>query len=103
MLRAIGTDVALMQLNGIAQKLKFKALQDGAREAMEEIAREKGMTKSELEDRIVPDCGLDERGARTFDYGPRQFEFVLGREMKPMVRDTAGKRAQRSAQAGRQG
>ena len=38
-LRGIGSDVALMQLNGIAQKLKFKALQARAREAMEEIAR----------------------------------------------------------------
>ena len=61
-----------------------------AREAMEEIARDKGMSKSELEDRIVPDCGLDEQGTRIFDYGPRQFEFVLGPGMKPMVRDAAG-------------
>jgi hypothetical protein len=90
-LRGIGTDVALMQLNGIAQKLKFKGLKERAREAMEEVARDKGMTKSELEDRIVPDCGLDEQGRRVFDYGPRQFEFVLGPGMKPMLRDGAGK------------
>jgi hypothetical protein len=90
-LRDIGTDVALMQLNGIAQKLKFKALQARAREAMEEIAQDRGMSKGELEDRIVPDCGLDEHGRRVFDYGPRQFEFVLGPGMKPLVRDGAGK------------
>jgi hypothetical protein len=90
-LRGIGTDVALMQLDGIAQKLKFKALQARAREAMEEIARDRGMTKAELEDRIVPDCGLDEHGRRVFDFGPRQFEFVLGPGMRPMLRDGAGK------------
>ena len=67
----IGTDTALMLLSGIAEKVKFKALQQRAREAMDEIAAAKGMSKAELEDRIVPACGLDERGSRTFDFGPR--------------------------------
>jgi predicted DNA-binding WGR domain protein len=90
-LRRIGTDTALMQLNGIAQKLKFQALKTKARELMEEIAKDKRLTRAELEDRIVPDCELDERGHRIFDFGPRQFQFVLGPEMKPMVRDGDGK------------
>ncbi len=90
-LRAIGTDAALMQLNGIAQKLKFKALQSKAAEMMEAIARDRGLSRSELEDRIVPDCDLDESGGRDFDFGPRQFRFALGGDMKPMVRDEAGK------------
>ena len=90
-LGAIGTDTALMQLSGIAEKVKFKALQQRAREAMDEIAAAKGMTKAELEDRIVPDCGLDEQGSRTFDIGPRSFAFVLGPGMKPMVCDESGK------------
>ena len=37
-LAAIGSDVALMQLNGIAQKLKFKGLQNQARELMNRMA-----------------------------------------------------------------
>ncbi|MBY0523276.1 MAG: DUF4132 domain-containing protein [Gemmataceae bacterium] len=86
-LRAIGTDTALMQLNGISQKLKFPALKNKARELMEAIAGDKGLTKSELEDRIVPDCDLDERGSRVFDFGPRKFRFVLGPGVKPMVKD----------------
>ena len=90
-LRAIGTDAALMQLNGIAQKLTFKALKAKAAEMMEAIARDRGLSRAELEDRIVPDCDLDERGGRVFDFGPRQFRFALGPEMKPMVRDEAGK------------
>jgi hypothetical protein len=90
-LRAIGSDTALMQLNGIAQKLKFKALKQRAMECMEEIAKGRGMTRAQLEDRIVPDCDLDERGSRVFDFGPRKFSFVLGPQMKPMVRDEEGK------------
>ena len=90
-LRAVGSDTALMALNGVAQKLKFKGLKQKAQEMMEGIAQSRGFTSEQLADRIVPDCGLDERGSRVFDYGPRQFRFVLGSEMKPLVRDAAGK------------
>src|SRR5262249_46110776 len=90
-LRAVGSDTALMALNGIAQKLKFKGLKQKAQEMMEGIAQSRGFTSDELADRIVPDCGLDERGSRIFDFGPRQFRFVLGPEMKPLLRDAAGK------------
>jgi predicted DNA-binding WGR domain protein len=90
-LRTIGTDTALMALNGIAQKLKFKALKAKAMEMMEAIAADRKMTRAELEDRIVPDCDLDERGTRIFDFGPRQFRFVLGPDMKPMLKDADNK------------
>ncbi|MBY0545890.1 MAG: DUF4132 domain-containing protein [Candidatus Obscuribacterales bacterium] len=90
-LRQIGSDTALMQINGIAQKLPFKALKQKAAECMEHIARERGFSREELEDRIVPDCGLDERGQRVFDFGPRQFSFVLSGEMKALVKDEEGK------------
>ena len=90
-LRSIGTDTALMCLNGIAQKLKFKGLKAKAQEMMEGIAADRKMTRPELEDRIVPDCDLDERGTRVFDFGARRFKFVLGPEMKAMVKDEAGK------------
>ncbi len=90
-LRAIGSGVALMQLSGIAQKLKFKGLKTRAAEFVDQIAKEKGMTRHELEDRIVPDCGLDEHGKREFSFGPRSFSFVLGGDLKAMVRDESGK------------
>ena len=90
-LRAIGSDTALTALNGIAQKLKFKGLKQKAQEMMEGIAQARGLTREQLADRVVPDCGLDARGSRAFDFGPRQFRFVLGPEMKPLVRDGAGK------------
>ncbi|MEM7475555.1 MAG: DUF4132 domain-containing protein [Planctomycetota bacterium] len=89
-LRGVGTSTALMQLSGIAQKLKFKGLKTKAAAFVEEIAKEKGMTRAELEDRVVPDCGLDEHGKREFSFGDRSFSFVLGGDLKPMVRDEAG-------------
>lgn len=90
-LKAIGSDTALMQLNGIAQKVKFKGLKEMANTFMESIAKKKGLRKSELEDRVVPDCGLDENGKREFDFGARKFQFVLGPDLKPMVKDEDGK------------
>ncbi len=90
-LRLIGSKTALMQLSGISQKVKFKGIKNKAQEYMEFIAKEKGITKSELEDMVIPDCGLDERGQRVFDFGSRKFHFVLGQELKPKVKDDNGK------------
>lgn len=90
-LRAIGSSIALMQLAGIAQKLKFKGLKSKAEQFVTEIAKERGLTRDELEDRVVPDCGLDEHGRREFSFGPRSFSFVLGGDLKAMVRDESGK------------
>ncbi|MBA2671853.1 MAG: DUF4132 domain-containing protein, partial [Gemmatimonadetes bacterium] len=90
-MRVIGTDTALLQINRIALKLKFKALQNRARECMEAIAASRGLTRPELEDRVVPDLGLDENGSRLFDYGSRQFTFAAGPDLKPMVREGTGK------------
>lgn len=86
-LREIGTDTALMQINGIAQKVKFQGIKTRAKECMEAIAVDRRMSRDELEDRIVPDCGLDEQGSRVLDFGDRQFRLVLGDNLKPMIKD----------------
>jgi hypothetical protein len=80
-----------MQVNQIAQNRRLKTLQAKAKEFMEAIAKHWGLTPEQLEDRTVPDCGLDARGCRVFDYGSRQFNLVLADQMKPMVRDSEGK------------
>lgn len=90
-LRTIGTDTALMQINSLSQKLQFKGLKQKAGECMEAIAQSRGMSKNELEDRIIPDCGLDGRGQRIFDFGSRQFKFALGSDLKAMIREPDGK------------
>jgi hypothetical protein len=80
-----------MELGGIAQKLKFKGLQNKAREAMDAIAAERGLSRDELEDCLVPDLGLDPRGGRAFDFGPRQFKLALDEDLRPMVADDTGR------------
>jgi len=86
-LEAIGTDTALMQINGLTQKAAYRAIKIAAYKCMNGIAEKRGLTRPELEDRIVPDCGLDEHGARLFDFGPRQFTMSLSPEMKPVLHE----------------
>jgi predicted DNA-binding WGR domain protein len=91
-LASIGTDVALMHLHGIAQKLKFKGLQEKARLKIDAIAEARGFTAEELADRLVPDLGLDEDGSLTLDFGPRSFRVIFDEGLKPLVREESGKR-----------
>ncbi|EFD2586999.1 TPA: WGR and DUF4132 domain-containing protein [Escherichia coli] len=85
-------DSALMQLNGIAQKLKFKALQERAKEKIADIAESRELTVAELEDRLAPDLGLDDNGSLLLDFGPRQFTVSFDETLKPFVRDVSGSR-----------
>ena len=88
-LAQIGTDVALMLLNGIAQKVKFKGLQDKAREKIAAIAEARGLSPEELEDRLAPDLGLDAQGTLRLDFGPRAFKVGFDETLKPYVREIA--------------
>jgi Domain of unknown function (DUF4132) len=53
--------------------------------------RDRNLTNDQLEDRIIPDCGLDANGKRSFDFGDRRFQFALGADLKAVVRDEKGK------------
>ncbi|MGC1396811.1 MAG: DUF4132 domain-containing protein, partial [Coleofasciculaceae cyanobacterium] len=87
----IGTDTALIQINSIAQKVKFKGIKDRAIQCMEAIAHSRNLTHEQLADRIIPNFDLDQTGSRVFDFGSRQFHFVLI-QLKPILRDEVGLR-----------
>lgn len=84
-LAATGTNAAMQAISGIAGKSKFKGVQKAANESLQRLADLQGLTVDEFEDRVVPDAGLDERGVRVLDYGPRQFRVGLGADGKPVV------------------
>lgn len=86
----IGTDVALLHLNGIATKVKFAGLKTRAREKIELVAANLGLTSAQLADRLVPDLGLDENGTLVLDYGPRRFVVGFDERLTPFVRDEDG-------------
>ncbi|MGW4212199.1 DUF4132 domain-containing protein [Lentzea sp. NPDC004789] len=88
----IGTEVALSHLNGIAEKVPFKALKTRAQEKVTQIAAELGLSRDQLSDRLVPRLGLDDAATLVIDYGPRQFTVGFDEQLKPYVLDPDGKR-----------
>jgi hypothetical protein len=94
-LATIGTDVALMHLDRIAQKLKFKGLQEKARAKMQEVAEARGLTPDELGDRIAPTLDLDDDGSKTFevpDHGKtKTFRVTFDADLKPLLKNEDGK------------
>lgn len=90
-LAAIGSDVALMHLNGIAQKVKFRGLQEAAREKIRILAEQRGLDEAELADRLVPDLGLEEDGSLVLDFGPRQYTVGFDELLRPFVKGSDGK------------
>ena len=90
-LEASGTNLALLKLHEISQTSSLKSLKPKAKEKMQAVAAARGLKPSQLEERIVPTCGFDESGNKIFDFGQRQFRFVLGPNLKPCVKDESGK------------
>lgn len=97
-----GSSTALLQVDQIARKFRFRQVKDAASGALSFAAEQLGITREELEDRIVPDLGFDERMERTFDYGNRQFRIVLTPELTLEVYDGKGKKVKNLPSPGKQ-
>jgi hypothetical protein len=87
----IGSDAALIQLNGIAQRVRYKGLRAAAERTIQKVARSRGLTAERLADRLVPDFGLDRDGL-ILDYGPRRFTVGFDEQLKPYAVDDDGRR-----------
>lgn len=89
-LAAIGTDVALAQIQSIARKNKYKPIVARADEMLTAIAEARELTADQFEDRLVPALGLDESGALILDYGKRRFTGGVDETLKPRLCDETG-------------
>ena len=83
---------ALLMVDGIARKYKFKQVRKAAQDAMAFAAAQLGLTVEELADRIVPDLGFDEKLERHFDYGTRSFTVKISPDLDIEVKDESGKK-----------
>ncbi len=83
---------ALLLVDGISRKFKFKQVKAAAGKALEFAAAQLGISREELEDRIVPDLGFDEKGERSFDYGERRFKVSITPVLELEVYDETGKK-----------
>ncbi len=89
---ALSTDpAALLVVDSIARKFKFRQVKTAAAAALQNAAKELGITPEELADRIVPDPGFSADGKRVFDYGPRSFTVRLTPTLELSIANDAGK------------
>jgi len=80
-----GGDLPLLHLGHIAATSRFDDLRDAARGLLDEVAAARGLTRAELEDRIVPDLDLDEGGTLELSFGKRRFVVALDEGLRPFV------------------
>ena len=67
-----GSTAALLQVDQISRKFKFRQVKAAAGDALSFAAQQLGLSRDELEDRIVPNLGFDERMEQVIDYGARE-------------------------------
>lgn len=82
---------ALLTVDAISRKFKFRQVKTAAGQALEHAAKELGITAEELADRIVPDLGFAADGTRVFDYGTRSFTIRLTPTLELEITNDAGK------------
>lgn len=88
-LATAGTDVALRHLLAIAEGMSGGPTNDRADTYLAQAAAARGLSVTQLADRLAVDLGLDT--GVVLDYGPRSFTIVLDDHLKPHVVDGAGK------------
>ena len=62
-----GSSAALLQVDQISRKFKFRQVKAAAAQALDLAASALGISRAELEDRIVPDLGFDGSLERSCD------------------------------------
>ena len=87
-----GSSTALLMVDQISRKFKFRQVKAAASEALSFAAKQLGITREELEDRIVPNLGFDERMEQIFDYGTRKFKVLLTPALELEIFDETGKK-----------
>ncbi len=87
-----GSSTALLLVDQISRKFKFRQVKTAAGEALSFAAKQLGITKAELEDRIVPNLGFNEQVEQVFDYGTRKFKVFLTPALELEVCDENGKK-----------
>lgn len=83
---------ALLIVDSIARKFKFKQVKAAAGQALEFAAGQLGLTREQLEDKIVPDLGFDEHMERKFDYGTRSFTVTVTPALEIEIYEENGKK-----------
>lgn len=97
-----GTSTSLLLVDQISRKFKNRQVKAAAGEALTYAAAQLGITRMELEDRIVPSLGFDDKMERHFDYGSRSFRVRLTSALELEIFDESGKKLKNMPSPGKQ-
>lgn len=92
LLAALGSDVALSRLHGIATRSSYKRAREHANGLIHRVAQQRGLGLEQLGDRLAPTFGLEEPDAQVLDFGPRRFFVVFDQALAAHVQDERGQR-----------
>lgn len=84
--------MALLIVDNISRKYKYNQVKNSAKEALEFVAEQRGISKEELSDKIVPTLGFDKDGERIFDYGTRKFKAIISPNLDIEIYDESEKK-----------
>lgn len=87
-----GSADGLILVDQLARKCKFRQVKTAAGEALSYAAEQLGISRDELEDRIVPNLGFDHKMEQIFDYGSRTFRVYLNPSLELEVFSEDGKK-----------
>ncbi len=79
------TNEALSFLVETSEKFRNKMVRRKSLEALGNAAALMGLSRDELEDKIIPDLNFSEDMSRTFDYGTRQFKVYISKDLRPVI------------------
>lgn len=97
-----GSAQALLLVDQIARKFKSNQVKNAAKEALDDAAIAFGISREELEDRIIPNLGLNAQAERILDYGARTFTVRLTSQLTLEIYDDNKKLLKKLPVAGKQ-
>lgn len=90
-LLALGTPLAMAHLAALSRQLRSRPLRQRARDLIEAYAEARGLSRTEVEDQIIPTLGFDGDRGPVFDFGPRRFEARLAPGLRLVLREPSGR------------
>lgn len=97
-----GSAQALLLVDQIARKFKSNQVKNAAKEALDDAAIAFGISREELEDRIIPNLGLNAQAERILDYGARIFTVRLTPQLTLEIYDNSNKQLKKLPSPGKQ-
>ncbi len=97
-----GSVQALLLVDQISRKFKHNQVKNAAKEALKNAAMALGISRDELDDRMIPSLGLNAQAERIFDYGTRTFTVRLTPQLTLEIYDSNHRQLKKLPSAGKQ-